>query len=359
MDLGTRLRRKRRLARHSKPATLAPSVPPSAHAASLPPGDQPPPTELVLAPSAALGALAVEAAHYAEKARADETVRRYRLQWQRFEAWCRQQRVQALPAGPAVLVLYITERARTVQVSAIAQALAAVADRHVRAHLPDPTREPEVRATWTGICRDKGVAPRRRARPLSPEILRVALVSGELSLIAVRDRAVLLLGFAAARRRLEVVSLNVSDVERVEQGLRVVVRRSKTDQLGEGFAIGVRPGRDRVTCPVAAVEDWLSVSGVSEGPLFQSVRGNLVTGKRLNGKEVSRIVKRAVERAGLDPADYSGHSLRAGFATSAAKRRKSMHDIARQTGHKSMTQLDRYIREAGLFDDSPSEDIGL
>lgn len=313
----------------------------------------------VEAKSTAVEVLVERAAGYAEKSRSTSTRKKYKHQWKLFCDWCRCRGVQALPASPAAVVLFLTERAERVGVSSLAQFLATVAYFHLQAKLTNPAAAPEVRTVWEGICRTKGLAPERRVKPLSPEILRAAFLADKLSLRAVRDRGLLLVGFAAARRRVEVTDLLTGDAERVPDGLELHVRRSKTDQLGEGKTIGVPYGSDRVTCPVRALEDWLLVSGITNGPLFQSVRGGCVTGRKLNDKEVARVVKSAVERAGLDPKDYSGHSMRSGFATTAAKNKKSMHDIARQTGHKSMTQLDRYIREAGLFEDNPASGIGL
>ncbi len=309
--------------------------------------------------STAIEVLVEKAAGYASKSRADSTRRKYEHQWKLFGQWCAGRGVRALPTSSPAVVLFLTERAEHVGLSSLAQFLAAVAHFHLRAKYPNPAAAPEVRTVWEGICRTKGLAPERRVKPLSPEILRAAFLADELSLRAVRDRSLLLLGFAAARRRVEVTDLEVPDVGRVPDGLEVRIRRSKTDQLGEGEIVGVPYGSDRVTCPVRALEDWLAMSGIVEGPLFQSIRGGRVTGKKLNDKEAARAVKSAVARVGLDPRDYSGHSMRSGFATTAAKNKKSMHDIARQTGHKSMTQLDRYIREAGLFEDNPARGIGL
>lgn len=307
--------------------------------------------------------LAEEAAGLAAKARAGETRRVYRLQWQAFERWASERGLDALPAAPAALVMYLTERQRRAGVSTIAQILAAVALAHRNAGLDSPTKDPTVRQVWEGICRDKGIAPKRQATPLTPEQLR------ELAAVcSPRDRALLLIGFAAARRRSELVALKLQDVVEEPDGLRITVRKSKTDQLGAGHVIGVPFGSDKLTCPVRALREWLAVrpdwtraslrtTGAEPEALFLSARG-----KPLSGEDVTRILRRAAKRAGFNAElinSLSGHSLRSGLATTAAKRGKSAMAIAKQGGWKSLDMVLRYVRDAELFDNNPASGIGL
>jgi integrase len=178
--------------------------------------------------------------------------------------------------------------------------------------------------------------------------------------IGVRDKALLLLGFAGAFRRSELVSLDVSDITLDPAGLAVILRRSKTDQLAAGRKVGIPYGEHRATCAVLAVRAWLKISGVAEGPLFRKVpqRGP-VGGERLSGLAVARVVKLVAQAAGLDASSFSGHSLRSGFATSAAGAGKSERAIMRHTGHRTVEAVRRYIREAGVFSESAAEGIGL
>jgi site-specific recombinase XerD len=165
-----------------------------------------------------------------------------------------------------------------------------------------------------------------------------------------RDRALLLLGFAGAFRRSELVALNVADVEEVPEGLRVTIHRSKTDQEGAGKTIAIVRGE--VACPVAALRDWLRAADIAEGPVFRSIRrGGHVQDERLTDRSVANIVKSHAARAGLDPALFSGHSLRAGFLTSAAKRGASIFKMMATSRHRSTASLVGYVRDQELFVD--------
>ena len=164
-----------------------------------------------------------------------------------------------------------------------------------------------------------------------------------------RDRALLLIGFSGGFRRSELVGLDHADIEHARQGLILTLRRSKTDQEGAGRKIGIPFGRTR-HCPVAALDAWLSASGIVTGPMFRSVdRHGHVQPERLSGDAVSEVIRERVATAGIDPRDFSGHSLRAGFATSAARAGVSTIKIRQQTGHASDAMLARYIRDGELF----------
>lgn len=299
-----------------------------------------------------LSQLAEEAAGLASEARAKETRRVYTLQWRSFASWARARGFEVLPATPAAVAMYVTEKQRKSSVATVAQILASISFAHRTAGLESPTKDAMVKTIWEGICRTKGVAPKKQAAPLSPEQLR------ELSAVcSARDRSLLLLGFAAARRRSEIVNLELGDVVEDPDGLRVTVRKSKTDQLGVGYVIGVPYGSDKLTCPVRALRDWLVERGDVPGKLFLSTRG-----RPLSGEDVSRIIRRAAKRAGFKEEvidSLSGHSLRAGLATTAAKRGKSATAIAKQGGWKSMDMVLRYVRDAELFENNPASGIGL
>jgi integrase len=175
-----------------------------------------------------------------------------------------------------------------------------------------------------------------------------------------RLHALLLVGFAGALRRSELVALNVDDVDDHERGFTLRLRVSKTDQEREGRRIAIPRGTDPETCPVRALRAWLSAAAIGDGPLFRSVdrHGNIAP-MRMSGRAVSLVIKRAAQRAGFDPDLYSGHSLRAGFATTAAANGASERAIANQTGHRSMEVLRRYIRHGTLFTDNAATMLGL
>ena len=199
-----------------------------------------------------------------------------------------------------------------------------------------------------GIKRTRGVAQREVKPLLREDLFRVLDAVGE-SVKDVRDRALLLVGFAGRFRRSELVGLDYADVERVRQGIIVRLRRSKTDHEGPGRKVGIPFGRTR-HCPVLALDGWLAVSGIEAGPVFRPVdRHGRVASARLSGEAVSLIIKERVAAAKLDPTGLSGHSLRAGFATSAVQAGVSTLKIRGHTGHASDAMLARYVRDVELF----------
>jgi integrase len=202
-----------------------------------------------------------------------------------------------------------------------------------------------------GIRRKIGTA-QREAKPILKEDLFQMLSQMDDSPRGRRDKALLLLGFAGAFRRSELVGLDVADVEHVRQGIVVTLRRSKTDQTGSGHKIGIPFGRTR-WCPVKHLADWLDHAEIECGPIFRSInRHGHVADQRLSGEAVSIIVKERAEAAGFDPEPYSGHSLRAGLATSAVIAGVSTLSIRRTTGHASDTMLARYVRICDIFTDN-------
>ena len=179
-------------------------------------------------------------------------------------------------------------------------------------------------------------------------------------LAGARDRALLLVGFAGAMRRSELVALNFSDLQLTDEGFVIHVRRSKTDQTGKGRKIGIPFGQHAGTCPVRALLAWLEHSGIDRGAIFRKVnRHGQLEGVRLSDRSVAEVVKRACKAAGLKPSKFSGHSLRAGLATSAAMAGVEERSIQDQTGHKSLKVLRTYIREGSLFRNNAARKVGL
>lgn len=317
----------------------------------------------VLEAGSALVALApdVEAARaFAAESRAPRTREAYRQQWQTFAAWCAERGVDALPAAPVTLAAYLADRAEVAgwKVASIGLALTAIGQAHKAAGHAPPSAHPHVAATWAGIRRSLGTA-QRRAAPVVVDVLRELVEALPATPGGARDRALLVLGFAGAFRRSELVALDVADLAFSADGLVVTVRRSKTDQEGAGADVGIPYGGNPATCPVRAVRAWLDVAGIGEGRVFRAVDRHGNVGAPLEGAEVARIVKRAAKRAGLDASRFSGHSLRAGLATTAAKHGKADREIMRQGRWKSRTMVDRYVREASLFRDNAAAGIGL
>ncbi|WP_210215764.1 site-specific integrase [Roseitalea porphyridii] len=246
---------------------------------------------------------------------------------------------------------YIALLAQTHAVSTIARRLAAIGKTHRARGLADPTKSELVKATMRGIRRTNGTA-QVEAKPLLRDDLFAVLERMGDRPKDVRDRALLLLGFAGAFRRSELIGLNAEDIDFARQGMVITLRRSKTDQDGAGRKIGIPFGRTR-HCPVKALEGWLDNSAIDRDPIFVVMdRHGRTRDKRLSGEAVSIILKTRLRQAGINPAGYSGHSLRAGFATSAAMAGASMLKIRGQTGHANDAMLARYIRDGDLFTDN-------
>jgi integrase len=216
-----------------------------------------------------------------------------------------------------------------------------------------------VRNTFKGIRRMMGAAVSQKAPTLTDDI-RAMLEGTDVGLIGIRDRALILLGFAGAFRRSELVSLTVEDCAFGRDGLTITLRKSKTDQTWEGRKIGIPYGSNPETCPVRILQGWLEQAGIIEGMLFRSInRHGVIHAGGLSGSDVARIVKKLALRAGLDPAKYAGHSLRAGHATSAAIAGASERSIMNQTGHRSVQMVRRYIRDGSLFRENSAGKLGL
>ncbi len=301
------------------------------------------------------------AARYVAAATADNTRRGYQSDWRTFEAWCERCDVASLPAAPETVALYLGVRAEGGAAPAtIRRALAAIAKAHRVAGHPSPRTSEPVRAVLRGIGRTHGTA-QTGVDPVCVDELR-AMVEGldVAKLGGLRDRAVLVLGFAGAFRRSELVALEVADLTFCDDGLTVCIRRSKVDQEGAGELVGLPYGSNAATCPVRTVQRWLETAQIADGTVFRGVdRHGNVSPRAMTGRSVALIVKRAAKRAGLDPDCYSGHSLRAGLATTAARAGKSERTIMRQGRWRSVTTARRYIRDADLYRDNAAAGIGL
>jgi integrase len=253
-----------------------------------------------------------------------------------------------LPATPAMIASYIATHAGVLAVATITRRIATLSKAHQVLTEENPCQSALVKATLRGLRRKIGTA-QKQAKPLLKEDLFAILEPMGDGLKDTRDRALLLLGFAGGFRRSELVGLNVADIEMVRQGIIITLRHSKTDQEGAGRKIGIPHGRTQ-HCPVAAVTAWLERSNITHGAVFCPVtRYDHLQPVRLSGDAVSEVIRERLAAVGIDPEGYSGHSLRAGFATSAAKAGVSILKIRAQTGHTSDAMLSRYVRDGELF----------
>jgi site-specific recombinase XerD len=243
--------------------------------------------------------------------------------------------VASLPATPETVAAYLAREAEAgLKPSTITRRCSAIRYAHKLANLEPPTNSEAVKATLRGIRRTVGTAPARKA-PAVAEILRDMARKMPTTSKGLRDRALLLLGFGGAFRRSELVALDVTDIEETEDGLRITIRRSKTDQEGQGATIAVIRGG--ACCPVKALKAWLDDAGIIEGPVFRPARkGGKVRDRRLTAKSVCDLVKSYADRVGLDASTFGAHSLRSGFLTSAARRGASVFKMRDVSRHKSM-----------------------
>lgn len=293
--------------------------------------------------------LVESAKEYAKAAKSPRTREAYRRELLCFVAWCESRALVALPAEPSTVALYLTAEAdRGRKPAGLDLALAALSEAHRAAGYASPRAASEVRAVRSGIRRRLGTRQVQKA-PLSIAELRAVVENLTPNRSRnVRARALILLGFAGALRRSELAALHVEDVAFKADGVEVTIRRSKVDQEGAGATIGVPFGSDPLTCPVRALRAYLDRSGRTSGVLFG-----------IAGPAIARTVKRAVKAAGLDPARFSGHSLRAGLATAAAKAGKAERVIQRHGRWTNVTMVRRYIRDADLWTENAATGIGL
>ena len=256
----------------------------------------------------------------------------------------------AIPASPELVAGYLVAHAGHHAAATLSRRLVSIGKAHTSQGIPSPTDTDLVRATLRGIRHIHGSAQRQVTAAVKDDVL--AMVAGLDGIKGLRDKALLLIGFAGAFRRSELISITLDDVEQAQQGLIIHLRFSKTDQEGRGRKVAIPYARGAV-CPVRALHQWLEVARITEGSVFRAVtRHGLVSTSALSAQAVSLIVKECAKNAGLDPTKYAGHSLRAGLVTSAAAVGVSNWKIRQQTGHKSDAMLARYIRDANIFVDN-------
>lgn len=327
-------------------------------------GDAEPEAVLEVVAAAEMDELQQRARGYARDSRAASTWRAYTADLADFRAWAATQSPppEVLPAAPATVALYLTALAAIRKPATIRRRLAAISVAHQGAGYDSPTRDAAVRAVWAGIRRRHGVAPRKVRAARTRVITAMVAPLGEgpaAALAETRDRTLLLFGFAGALRRSELVGLDVDDITEDSTGLRLVVRRSKTDQEAEGVVRGLPYGSHPATCPVRAWRAWLTASGIEAGPAFRAVdRHGHLAARRLSDRAVADMIKRRATAAGLD-GDFAGHSLRAGFATEGYAHGTPELAIMRHGRWRSPTVMRGYIEEGSIWTDNAAARLGL
>ena len=318
--------------------------------------------------------LSEDEAGYVEAARAANTLRGYRSDWAEFTGWATERDLQVLPAGPATVTGYLSDLARHgAKVGTMSRRMSAIRFAHRLRGLPDPAEHARVIAVWEGIRRTHGAPPEQAAPLMPPELFHVLDAcpsvkvwrtpgrSAEPDLAGARDRALLLVGFVAALRRSELAALAVEHVAEHSNGLVLTLPRSKTNQTGEQTELVVLPrAGNPARCPVTALQTWLTLAGITTGPVLRGVaKSNKPSIRALHPESINTLVQNAVARAGIDPAPYSAHSLRAGFVTYAHLRGASDRAIAHQTRHRSLASLGGYVRVQTAWTDNAATQLGL
>ena len=276
---------------------------------------------------------------------ADNTRKAYQTDLADFFKWG-----GLLPCTPELLAQYLSFRAQTLSPVTLTRRTVAISRAHTSRGLTDPAKTDLVRTVLRGIRR-KNAQPQRQVQPLLKADLLAITDSLTSTTKGLRDRALLLIGFSAALRRSELVALDYTDIQFVNEGLALTIRRSKTDQEGAGRRIGIPYGRTSA-CPVKALQHWLARADIASGPIFRSVNKVGAVGSRLSDHAVANIVKTHAQAVGLNADQFSGHSLRSGLVTSAAQAGISVNKIMAQTGHRSSAMVARYIRDAQIFENN-------
>lgn len=304
-------------------------------------------------------ALEAAAKRYARAALSVNTRRAYAADWVDFEYWCKRTSRKSLPATVDSVCLYLTKMAAHLKTSSLKRRITAIRKAHELSRFPSPTKDERLKTVVRGILRTNGEAQKHASPTLLRHIQKMLEVMPK-NKKGIRDRTLLLLGFAGGLRRSELVALDIEDLALSDEGLAVVIRKSKTDQTGRGRTIGIGFGKNEDTCPIHALKNWLEVSGISSGRLFCPIdQWGYQSTTRLTDQSVRLILKESLKRAGISQKGFSGHSLRAGFVTVAAINGASERDIQKTTGHVSLEVLRRYIRDADIFRQSASKKLGL
>ncbi|HYZ63605.1 MAG TPA: site-specific integrase, partial [Acetobacteraceae bacterium] len=297
-----------------------------------------------------------------DAADAPATLRAYASDLANFQAWCSAHGFTAMPATPEVVGAYLAAAGEGYAMPTLRRRVAAIARACGIAGHPLDTKHPAIRETLRGIGRKHGSPSRRSAALTTTEVKKLIKVCGD-DLAGVRDRALFLLGFAAALRRSELVGLDLEHVSWTETGLKLLIERSKTDGEGEGAEIAIPSGRSAESCPVAALRSWLELAEIKAGPLFRKVsRGQTVASTRLSPDAVRQILLKRASQAGLKGSwaePVSPHGLRAGFVTTAYRNGVPDEEIMGHTRHRSLTTMRSYVRRAKLSQASPAGKLGL
>ena len=299
-----------------------------------------------------------------KSSKANNTIRAYKSDFNDFGLFCAQNGFKSLPSEPKIVSLYLTHlSSKNVKMSTLKRRLVSIGVIHkLKGHYLD-TKHPSIIENIMGIKRRKGSIQKGK-KPLLINSLKLLInvidESSNEEIKKLRDRSIILIGFSGGFRRNEIVSLDYDDLDFVTEGVKINLKRSKTDQFGEGSVKGLPYFDNSQYCPVITLKKWIEASNIDSGPLFRRfTKGSKLTESRLTDQTVALLIKKYLKLVGLDSKNYSGHSLRSGFATSAAESGAEERSIMAMTGHKSTEMVRRYIKEANLFKNNALNKIKL
>ncbi len=288
-----------------------------------------------------------------QNSKAINTIRAYKSDFSDFGLFCAKNGFKSLPSEPSVVSLYLTHLStKNVKMSTLKRRLVSIGIVHKLKGFYLDTKHPTIIENILGIKRRKGSIQKGKKPILINDLKQLINSIDQINqkIKRFRDRSIILIGFAGGFRRKEIVSLDYEDLDFVTEGVKIFLKKSKTDQFGEGSIKGLPYFKNSQYCPVLSLKNWIEISKINSGPLFRRfTKGCKLSENRLTDQTVALLIKEYLKLAGIDSKNYSGHSLRSGFATSAAESGAEERSIMAMTGHKSSEMVRRYIKEANLF----------
>ena len=301
-----------------------------------------------------LKALHEETLNNLKSSKAINTIRAYKSDFKDFGAFCAKHSFKALPTEPKIVALYLTYLSgKDAKMSTLRRRLVSIGMMHKLKGYYLDNKHPVIIENLMGIKRTKGSIQRGKKPILINHLKAIINIINEEKIEEIkkiRDKAIILVGFGGGFRRTELISIDHEDLEFVTEGVKITIKRSKTDQFGEGMTKGLPYFANKTYCPVSHLKKWIEISNIKDGAIFRRfVKGSSLTSSRLTDQSVVLLIKRYLELAGIENKNYSGHSLRSGFATVSAESGADERSIMAMTGHKTTQMVRRYIKEANLF----------
>jgi site-specific recombinase XerD len=285
--------------------------------------------------------------------KANNTLRAYKSDFKDFAAFCAKHSFNSLPSEPKIVSLYLTHLSKNSKISTLRRRLVSISMVHkLKGHYLD-TKHPIIIENLMGIKRSKGSIQKGKKPIIINHLKSIINIIDQQEIDEIkkfRDKSLILTGFGGGFRRTELISIDHEDLEFVPEGVKITIKRSKTDQFGEGMIKGLPYFSNELYCPVLNLKKWLKLSNIKSGPIFRRfAKGSSLTSNRLTDQTVVLLIKNYLNLAGIENSNYSGHSLRSGFVTVAAESGADERSIMAMTGHKTTQMVRRYIREANIF----------